>query len=92
MIGEDSKTADATSLAGLVASLGTLLQKRGQSQFQRTASAKVLLPMFRIFKDYVDLQSSLCSAAYFWGRAEYGLLGDNRKCQGPFCRSRAAGS
>jgi hypothetical protein len=33
MIGEDAKTADATDLAGLVASLETLLQKRGQSRF-----------------------------------------------------------
>ncbi|KAH9209575.1 hypothetical protein DL95DRAFT_526798 [Leptodontidium sp. 2 PMI_412] len=79
MISEDSKTADATGLADLIASLKTLLQKRGQSQFRRTASAKVLLPVFRIFEDYADLQSSLCSAAYFWGRAEHCLLGDDHR-------------
>jgi hypothetical protein len=78
MIGMHSKTTDACLPADLVASIERLLQKRGQSQFRRTASAKVLLPRFRIFKDNAALQSSLCSAAYFWGRAEHGLLDENR--------------
>jgi len=92
MIGEYCKTANATGFSNLIASLETLQQKRGQSQFRRVTSAKVLLPNFRIFKDYADLQSFLCSAAYFWGRAELGLLDDKRKYQCSFCRSRAARS
>jgi hypothetical protein len=71
--GMHASSVDATALGKLASCLQRMIEKRGQS-FPRIASAKVLQPSFRIFKEYAGLLSSLCSIAYFMGRAEHGLL------------------
>ncbi|KEZ46617.1 hypothetical protein SAPIO_CDS0441 [Scedosporium apiospermum] len=73
--GAHENNIDTPALGTLVACLKRLLEKRGQP-FQRTASAKVLLPSFNVFRNHRDLQSSLCGIAYFMGRAEHDLLGE----------------